>query len=148
MEYMKSLGLGTGWKDKTFILQGFGKVGTHTMRFLTRMVAKCIGISGIDATIVNPTGNRFLGLDLGEQIYRKILRRQEFPSSIVVGEDCAVNEGQNPPVSDVPDADNCIWSAADLQLGQDQLQETGSTSEQNAANDCGGPLAGSQSTDW
>ncbi|KAI4457527.1 glutamate dehydrogenase [Holotrichia oblita] len=60
--YMKSLGLRTGWKDKTFILQGFGKVGMHTMRFLTRMGAKCIGINEIDANIVNPHGINYSDL--------------------------------------------------------------------------------------
>ncbi|KAK9712847.1 Glu/Leu/Phe/Val dehydrogenase, dimerization domain [Popillia japonica] len=61
-EYMKSLGLRTGWKDKSFILQGFGKVGMHAMRFLTRIGAKCVGISEIDANIVNPQGIDFSDL--------------------------------------------------------------------------------------
>lgn len=55
-DFMKSLGLNAGWKDKTFILQGFGKVGMHTMMYLGRMGAKCIGVCESKCSIISPLG--------------------------------------------------------------------------------------------
>ncbi|VDP03703.1 unnamed protein product [Soboliphyme baturini] len=53
-EYMKSVGLPLGFKGKTFIVQGFGNVGTFTAKFLHESGSKCIGIVEIDGSIYNP----------------------------------------------------------------------------------------------
>ena len=39
---MDMVGLSMGWKDKTYVMQGFGNVGFHSARYFSRMVSKTI----------------------------------------------------------------------------------------------------------
>uniref|UniRef100_A0A8C5XN23 Glutamate dehydrogenase n=1 Tax=Microcebus murinus TaxID=30608 RepID=A0A8C5XN23_MICMU len=63
--YVRILGMTPGFGDKTFVVQGFGNVGLHSMRYLHRFGAKCVGVGESEGSIWNPDGTGRLQLQHG-----------------------------------------------------------------------------------
>lgn len=54
--YMSMVGLPTGWKDKTFIVQGYGNVGSYTSRYLVKAGARLLGVIEADGSLISKDG--------------------------------------------------------------------------------------------
>uniref|UniRef100_G1QEL6 Glutamate dehydrogenase 1, mitochondrial n=1 Tax=Myotis lucifugus TaxID=59463 RepID=G1QEL6_MYOLU len=54
--YKSILEMTPGFGDKTFVVQGFGNVGLHSMRYLHHFGAKCVGVGASDGSLWNPDG--------------------------------------------------------------------------------------------
>ncbi|KRY73315.1 Glutamate dehydrogenase 2, mitochondrial [Trichinella pseudospiralis] len=66
-EYMKKISLNTGFLDKTFVVQGFGNVGSNAAEFLVQSGARCVGVIERNCAVYNANG-----LNLAElQAYKK-----------------------------------------------------------------------------
>ncbi|KRY47480.1 Glutamate dehydrogenase 2, mitochondrial [Trichinella britovi] len=55
-KFMETIGLTTGFKDKTFIVQGYGNVGKFVARYVHEAGSKMIGVMERDCSIFNPDG--------------------------------------------------------------------------------------------
>ncbi|NWS65595.1 DHE3 dehydrogenase, partial [Crotophaga sulcirostris] len=53
---MGCIHLNTSFPSKTFMLQGFGKVGLHTMKYLYKHEAHCTCVGETDRAIYSPRG--------------------------------------------------------------------------------------------
>lgn len=54
--WMKQIGVTTGWEGKTIIVQGFGNVGSFAAKYCCEAGAKLIGVMESDASIYNKNG--------------------------------------------------------------------------------------------
>ncbi len=78
---MKELGLTTGIKDKTIIIQGLGNVGYYTGLFFEEAGAKIIGIGEFNSAIHNPDG-----IDVKElkEYFTKNMTLEGFPNATLL----------------------------------------------------------------
>ncbi len=71
-EDVKKLGLTTGLRGKTVIVQGFGNVGYHSAKFLAEEGAKIIGIAEFDGGIYDENGLNIEAVDKHRQQTKSI----------------------------------------------------------------------------
>ncbi|CAM9465767.1 unnamed protein product [Bubo scandiacus] len=81
-DYMDCIGLSPGLPGKTFVLQGFGKVGLHTMKYLHEYGTCCICVGETDGAIYNPRGIDPKELEDYEQSYNGSIL--EVPCNILI----------------------------------------------------------------
>ena len=73
-EDVKRLGLSTGLRGKTVIIQGFGNVGYHSAKFLAEEGAKVIGIAEYDGGIYDENGLNIEAVDKHRQQTKSITK--------------------------------------------------------------------------
>ncbi len=77
-EDTKKLGLSTGLRGKTVIIQGFGNVGYHSAKFLAEEGAKIIGIAEYDGGIYDENGLNIDAVDKHRKLTKSIT---QFPGA-------------------------------------------------------------------
>jgi len=82
-EDTKKLGLSTGLRGKTVIIQGFGNVGYHSAKFLAEEGAKIIGIAEYDGGIYDENGLNIEALDKHRKATKSITG---FPGSTAIAD--------------------------------------------------------------
>eukprot|EP00850_Spirogloea_muscicola_P019344 SM000188S03839 [mRNA] locus=s188:140256:145098:- [translate_table: standard] len=60
-DWAKKLGWEAGVEGKTFVVQGFGNVGRHTIEFVNAAGGKIVGLAEFDGGLIDESGN---GLDI------------------------------------------------------------------------------------
>lgn len=58
-----------GLNDKTYVIHGFGNVGIHSARYLSRKGAICIGVVEVDCSLYNENGIDPTALEEYKMVY-------------------------------------------------------------------------------
>eukprot|EP00243_Klebsormidium_subtile_P008114 TRINITY_DN3753_c0_g1_i2.p1 TRINITY_DN3753_c0_g1~~TRINITY_DN3753_c0_g1_i2.p1 ORF type:complete len:405 (-),score=143.36 TRINITY_DN3753_c0_g1_i2:820-1983(-) len=88
-ELTDRLGLTTGMKDKTMIIQGFGNVGRHTAEFVHKAGAKVIALAEHDGGIIDENG---LDIDALKAYHQKHGTITGFPGAKTVKDPYSILE--------------------------------------------------------